>query len=227
MPTSLVFSTRSSPGVAQRVMVRRAVMAAEHPGGAVPHAVAGGIGAAGAVAFDQQRELAAQPAAVLAVAGRAGEEFMRLEQQREAGLGHLDAAEFHAPGGVPLAAGGPAIARREPPPPGRAWNMCQMKRRPVRGILAGDRHPEAPAPAAHGAVRAGRLQGADDRLDDLVGAMAGAHGHRRALPRPDHGALAGDHLQRAEGAVILRARPGRAGRQTPSRRRCACWGSRN
>src|SRR5690606_33915294 len=162
------------------------------------------IGAAGTVAFDAQPQLAAQAPAMRAIPGRARQELVLLEEEGEARLGHLHAAEFQAAGAVPLAGGGPAIALRA-----AATSRPCMEHVPDEGLFrppcvaAGDRHAEAPAPAAHGAVRAAMLHGADDRLHDLIAAMAGAHGHRRALPRPDHGALLRDHLQRAEGAVIL------------------------
>src|SRR4051812_33396547 len=191
--------------MAQAVVMRLAVPPAAHPGGAVPHPVAGGVRSAGAVALDPQRQLATEAAAVLPVSGRAGQELMRLEEQGEARLGHLDAAEFQAAGGVPLARSRPAIAARgaaaarpgveHVPDEAPGFFMPARIRETPSGILAGDRHAEAAAPAAHGAVRAAMLQGADDGFHDLVRAMAGAHGHRRALPRPDHGALAGDDLE--------------------------------
>src|SRR3954463_12697245 len=103
---------------------------------------------------------------------------MVLEEQREARLGHLDAAEFQPADGMPLAGGGPAIAART----GAAARSC-MEQVPdeiaagAAGILALDRHAETAAPAAHGTVRAAMLQRADDGFHDLVRAMAGAHRH--------------------------------------------------
>ena len=66
----------------------------------------------------------------------------------------------------------PAI---EAPPPGRAWNMCQMKERlRAARIVPLDGQAKAPPPAAHHAVGTDGRHRLDDRLDDLVRRMAGA-----------------------------------------------------
>ncbi len=75
---------------------------------------------------------------------------------------------------------------------------------PVARVLARDGDAEAAAPAGHGAIGTGRRQRLDDRLDDLLAAMVGGERHRRPLVRPDHRPRLGDHLERAEGAVVLR-----------------------
>ena len=91
----------------------------------------------------------------------------------------------------------------EPPPPGRAWNRCQMNGLLGARVDALNGHPEATAPARHRPLGACRRKRADDRLDDLLGAVIGAQRHRGTGPRPDNGALLELQLQRPEGAVVL------------------------
>src|SRR6202030_971715 len=97
--------------------------------------------------------------------------------------------------GIPLARAGPAVARRR----GTAARP-RLKHVPDEAALGArvaalDGDAKAPAPARHGAVRAGGRERLDHRLDDLVGAVAGAQGHRRARVGPYHGARLGDDLE--------------------------------
>ena len=66
------------------------------------------------------------------------------------------------------------------PPPGRAWNMCQMNGFRVRGsrpwMAMRNRRPQP----GHRPIRTGRRQRLDDRLEDLLRAVVGAQRHRRA-----------------------------------------------
>src|SRR5205085_3960410 len=95
----------------QHVAVRRAVLAAQDAAGAVLHAVARGVADGGLGDLGDHFEHAARAAAILAVAARVGAELVLLEEQREAHLGDLEAAELDAAGGLPLAGARPAVAR--------------------------------------------------------------------------------------------------------------------
>ena len=196
-------------GLAQRIAVGGTIPAAMDARTAMARAIAGGISVRGAVALHHQLQRGTMPAAKLALARRAGAKFVSAEMQREARLGHFHAAEFQPAGRMPLTGRGPAIALCMPAtarprveqvpdefalPVFRLWPAC---------VPPGDGDAEAPAPAAHRPLRAAMLHGADDRLHDLIAAMAGAERHRRALPRPDHAALPCHHAECAEGAVIL------------------------
>src|SRR5947207_2668058 len=95
----------------EHVAVRLPVLAAEDAAGAVFDAVAGGVADRRFFGLDDHLDDAAGAAAILSVAARIGAELVRLEEQREPHLGHFEAAELDAAGGLPLAAAGPAIAR--------------------------------------------------------------------------------------------------------------------
>ena len=92
----------------------------------------------------------------------------------------------------------------EAPPPGRAWNMCQMNERPLRGsvpwIAMRNRRP-------HPAITRSGHAGASARMIASMISCAQwlvARVTARALARPDHGALLRNHFKRAERAVVLR-----------------------
>src|SRR5438105_15101981 len=112
---------------------------------------------------------------------------MCLEEQREAHFGDFEAAEFDPAGGLPFTAAGPAVAGR-----GRAAAGPRLKEMPDERLAAGPairpgrarvfalyRDAKAAAPAGHRTFGAGRRQGLDDRLDELLAAMIGRQGHRR------------------------------------------------
>src|SRR5215468_8249024 len=91
------------------VAVRQAVDAAQNAAGAVAHAVARGVADCRLGGFDDHLDDAARPAAVFACSAGIGAEFVAAEEQREAHLGHFEAAEFDAAGGLPFAGSGPAV----------------------------------------------------------------------------------------------------------------------
>ena len=175
-------------------MMRLAVLAAEQAAGAVLDAVAGGVADRRLRRLDDHLELAAGTAAIAPVAAAVGAELVAAEEEREAHLVHLDAAELDAAGRLPLAAAGQPSPADEAPPPGRAWNRCQMNGRVGARIDALDGDAEAPSPAGHRALRAGGRQRPDDRLDDLLAAVVGAQRDRRAGPRPDDRAFLELHV---------------------------------
>ena len=157
-------------------------------------AVSGGVGDGVSIGLDHHFQVDAGTAAVFAVAAAIGPEFVGAEMQREAGLGHFDAAELQAARRVPLAGVVPAIAAG-----GRAAAGPGMEQVPDEGfavarVLALNGDAQAPPPARHGFVGAGFGQRHDDRFDDFVGAVAGAHGDGLAVIRPHNRALLGDHL---------------------------------
>src|SRR5215475_380401 len=94
----------------QHVMMRRAVGAAENAAGAVARAVACGIGKRRFLCLDHEREQTTGAAAERAVAAGIRAELVAREEQREAHLGDLQAAELDAAGGMPFADARPAVA---------------------------------------------------------------------------------------------------------------------
>src|SRR5579864_2195792 len=167
------------------VAVRLAVSAAEDAAGAMAHAFAGGVADCRLRGLYDHLDDAAGAAAVLAGAAGIRAELVRLEKQRETRLGHFEAAELDAASRVPFAGAGPAVAVRRGPAARTALEEMP-KERPLRPrVLALDRDAEAAAPAGHRALRAGRRQRLDDRLDDLLAAMARAQGQWQALVGPD------------------------------------------
>ena len=127
---------------------------------------------------------------------------MGFEEEGEAGFGDLDAAEFNAAGRVPLADRGPAVAGDRTAAARAGLEHVPDETATPFGVLAGDGDAQPAAPTTHHAIRAGGRESDDDRLNDLVGAVAGAHGHRRALIRPDDRAGLRHDVERPEGAVI-------------------------
>src|SRR6185437_7998339 len=194
---------RARVGVAgmEEVAVRGAVFAAEDAAGAVHDAVAGGVGEAGGFGLDDHLDDPARPAAIAPVAARIGAELVGLEEQRKAHFGHFEAAELDPARRLPLAAARPAVAGRRGPAAGPGLEEMPDERSVSPRVLALDRDAETAAPSGHRALRTGGGERLDDRLDDLLAAMVGCERHRRAGPSPDHGALLGDDLDRAEGAV--------------------------
>src|SRR5947209_12595607 len=189
---------RRTAGGVEHVMMRRAVGAAENPAGAVAGAVARRVGERRLLDLDREREQPARTAAKGAVAAGIRAELMPRKEQRKPRLGDFQAAELDAAGRMPLARAGPAVARRRG---AAAW--ARLKHVPDEAALrariaALDGNAEAPPPARHGAVGSGGSERLDHRLDDLVGAVAGAQRHRRARIGPYHGARFGDDLERPD-----------------------------
>src|SRR5262249_61389765 len=96
---------------AHEAMGRRvAVRAADQAAGALANAVARGVAGRRLFGLDHEIERDAEPAAMLAVAAGIGEVLVVAEMQGKARLRDLDAAEFQAADGVPLADRRPAVA---------------------------------------------------------------------------------------------------------------------
>ena len=184
--------------------MRGAVPAAQQTGGAVTGAVAGGVAAAGRGRFHLQFQIDAAAASVFAVAAGIGPVLVPPEIQGKAAFRDLDRAELQSPGGMPFPRAVPAVAPRRGPGAGTGVEHMPDERFTVARVLALDGNAEAPAPAGHGAVRAGGRQGPDDGLYDFLGAMGRGQGDRRAGIGPNHAALPGDHLDGTERAVVLR-----------------------
>src|SRR5262249_46234266 len=100
------------PAGAQHVAVREPVPAAQDPVRRVANAVTRGVGAGRLGDLGDQLEDGADAAPEPAVAARARPELVAPEEEREADLGHLDAAELDAAGRLALARRPPAVARR-------------------------------------------------------------------------------------------------------------------
>ena len=128
---------------------------------------------------------------------------MTAEEQREAHLGHFETAEFDPTGGLPFAGPGPAVARRRRSAAGPRLKEMPDERLIGSRILALDGDAETASPAGHRAVGAGRRQGLDDRLDDLLPAVVGRQGDGCSGVGPHHRARFCNDRQRAEGAVVF------------------------
>src|SRR5215470_5870994 len=154
----------------QHIMMRQAVGAAQDAAGAVARAVAGGIAERRLVGLHRHLDHAACAAAKFSLAAGIRAELVAGEEQRKARLGDLEAAEFDAAG--------------EAPPPGRAWNRCQMKARPLRGsrpwMAMRKRRPQ-PAMARSGQagasalITASMISLAQWLVHNVTGAPASAH----------------------------------------------------
>ena len=103
---------RGTPARLQRVAVGQSVPSAVHSACRILHAVPRGIPDRRPVRLQHELQLAPRPAAVAAVAAAVGTKLVTAEVEREAHLGHLDAAELDATRGLPLTAGRPAVAGR-------------------------------------------------------------------------------------------------------------------
>ena len=207
--------------------MRRAVQPAMDAAGAVLDAIPSGISDRRLRDFDGELQIAARAAAVPPVAATVWSELVTSEEQREADLGHLEAAELDAAGRLPLARTRPAVASGRSAAAGTGLEQVPDERLPHTRVDALDGDAEAAAPAGHCPVRAGRRQRLDDRLNDLLAAAVGGQRHRLAGPRVHDRALARDHAHRAEGAVVL----GRLGidqvGQAPPPPPSAYWGRRS
>src|SRR5262249_32138592 len=133
----------------EQVVVRLAVLATEHAARAVARAVACRVGFCGLADLDFQIEVDAEAAAIAPLAAGVGTEFVPAEMQRKAHLCDLDAAEFDATDGVPLADRRPAVAAGR-----RAAARPRMKHVPDETaagarIFALDGDAESSSPAAH------------------------------------------------------------------------------
>src|SRR5512145_239390 len=187
----------------QAVAVRAPVLAASHAARPVPDAVARGVGARELPGLDDELQHRADAAAVAPLAPGVGQELVAAEEEREADLGDLQAAELDAARGLPLAGRRPAIPGRGGATAGPSLEHVPDEGAAGAGMGALQRDAEAPPPAGHRALRTGAGQRLDDGLGDLLGAVIGAERDGGGRPRPGHRALARDHPQRAEGAVVL------------------------
>ena len=187
----------------QAIMMRLAILAAEHAAGTVARAVARGVAFRDLFRLQHQIERHAEAAAMLAVAAGARAEFMRAEMQGKAHLGDFEAAELQPADRMPFADRRPAVAARRRAAAGP--RLEQMPDEILAGarVLALDCDPEPPAPAGHRALRAGRRQRLHDGFDDFIRGMAGAQRHRPARIGPHHRALFRDHLQRPQRAGVF------------------------
>src|SRR3990172_2326686 len=140
------------------VAVRQSVLAAEETVRRVPHAVTRGIALRGLCRLHAEREHRAHAAAELAVAGGIGAELVAREEEGEARLRDLDAAELDPARGLPLSGRFPAVAR------GRgAAAAARVEEVPDEGavcprVLARDGDAEAARPARHRALGAGAAE---------------------------------------------------------------------
>src|SRR5206468_10749453 len=140
----------------------------------VADALAGSVADRRLFGLDDHLDDAAGAAAILSGATRIGTELVAREKQREAHLGHLEAAELDAAGAVPFAGSGPAIAGDRGPAARPPLKEMPEERPLAARVLALDRDAKAAPPPGHRALGAGRRQRLDDRLYDFLAAMAGA-----------------------------------------------------
>ena len=187
----------------QAIVMRLAVLAAEHAAGTVARAIARGVAARGLFDLQHQIEGNAEAAAELAVATGTFAEFMAAEVQGKARLGDFETAELEAADRVPFADRRPAVAAGGSPAARPRLEQVPDEILAGSRVFALDRDPVSAAPSGHRALRTGGRHRFHDRFDDLVGGMAGAQRHRPARIGPDNRALFGDHLQRAQRAGVL------------------------
>src|SRR5262249_25850016 len=121
--------------------------------------------------LDDELELTAGAAAVVSVAPAVRAKLMAAEMQRKSYLLHFDAAKLDATGRLPFTGARPAIADPHGASPGARLEQMPDERLAGARIDALDGQPEAPAPTRHRPIWADRCQCADDRLDDLLGAV--------------------------------------------------------
>src|SRR5262245_61978502 len=125
------------------VAVGQTVAAAQDAVRGMPHSIACRIALRGRGRFHAQFEDGPHSTAKASVAGRAGPELVLLEEEGEACLGHLDAAELDPAGGLSFARRLPSVAGRR-----RAASATCVEQvpdeRPLRpGIHALDRDAES------------------------------------------------------------------------------------
>src|SRR5204863_7278005 len=96
----------------QAIVMRFAVLAAEHAARSVARAIARSVATRRLFGLQHQIEGDAEAAAKLAVATRTFTEFMTAEVQGKARFGNLNAAEFETANRVPFADRRPAISAR-------------------------------------------------------------------------------------------------------------------
>src|SRR4051794_29762790 len=138
---------RWAPFRQQTVAMRRAVLAAKHAARPVAHALAGGIAERGLCRLQHHVEGDAESAAKLTIAAGAGAEFVMTEVEREAHLGHFDAAELQAANAVPFADRGITVATRRCATTGPRLKHVPDEIAATPRVLALDGDTEAPAPA--------------------------------------------------------------------------------
>ena len=147
-----------APRRAQHVAMRLAILAAQDAAGAVLHAVARGVADGRLGHLDGKLQVAARAAAKAPVAAAVRPELVTPEEQREAHLGNLQAAELDAARGLPLARARPAVAGRRGAAAGPRLEQMPDEGLARARIDALDRDAEAAAPTRHGALRAGRAR---------------------------------------------------------------------
>src|SRR5258705_2905311 len=155
------------------VAMGKAVLAAQHPVGRIADPVARGIAERGLGRLHAHLEHRSHAAAVAPVARRVRPELVALEEEREARLRNLDAAELDPARRLALARGLPAVARggcaAAAPPVEELPDELAL----VPGIRARDRDAEATRPAREYPVRAALGQRLDHGLRDLLRAVVG------------------------------------------------------
>src|SRR5438552_6240992 len=187
------------------VAVGQSVLAAEETVGWVPHPVARGVALGELRRLHAECQLRAQAAAEPAVTGGVGPELVTLEEEREARLRDLHAAELDPSRGLALAGGFPAVACGGGAAAAASVEEVPDERSMVRArVFARDGDPEAARPAGHRALRASSGERLDDGLGDLLGAVVGGERHRRRRERPDDGALLRLDLDGSKGALVFR-----------------------
>ena len=158
----------------QPVPMRPAILATGEAARAILDAIACGVAQSRAFRFDDKLEFSARTSAMATVTPAVGTELVAAKVQGKAHLLHLEAAKLDAASGLPFASPRPTISRRRSAAARSSLKQMPEERPAVAWIHALYRHAKAPAPAGHRPLGAGRRQGADDRLDNLLPTMVGA-----------------------------------------------------
>src|SRR5205823_3055607 len=151
---------------------------AEHAIRGMADAIAGGVRLRALGGLHRQLEQRADAAAEAAVSGGVGAELVEREEQREARLGHLHAAELDAAGGLPFARRLPAIARCRRAAAAARVEQMPDERAPRARVYALDGDAKAPRPPGDDALGTAGPEGLDDGLGDLLRAVVGGERHR-------------------------------------------------
>src|SRR5439155_11639858 len=105
------------------------------------------------------------------VAARVGTELVAREEERKAGLRHLDAPELDAAGRLALARGRPPVAGGGGAPATPRVEQVPDERAPGARVDPLERDAEALGPARHDAVRARARERLEHGLGDVLGAV--------------------------------------------------------